>query len=128
MTVEDRVFTDIASQVFDLEVQGDDWPGRGIDFSAAPSGSTVGRHGLARSSVGTPFQPEGNDLSDVRTTGSVMTMPGFSGSDCLPAVSFRSSKIDAQGCSSRTTPCSPRRARSTCGAHPTSSCTTAPRS
>ncbi|MFA4841162.1 MAG: hypothetical protein WC580_05610, partial [Agrococcus sp.] len=42
-------------------------------------------------------QTEGNDISDLRISGNVMTMPGFSESDCRPAVSFESSKIDADG-------------------------------
>jgi hypothetical protein len=91
VSVSDSVFNDIAYHAFDLEIQGDDWPGRDITYT----GNTIGRHGWAFFSVGTPFQTLRNDLSNVRIAGNSMTMPGSDTENCAPAISFRSSKTRA---------------------------------
>ena len=93
VSVENSVFNDIGYHVFDLEIQGNGWPGRSIEYT----GNTTGRHARAFFAVGTPFQTQGNDLSDLQISGNVMTMPGSSPRDCQAPVSFRSSKIDAEG-------------------------------
>ena len=92
VSVSGSVFNDIAYHVFDLEIQGDDWPGRDVTYT----GNTIGRHGWAFFSVGTPFQTHRNDLSNVRIDGNTMTMPGSDTENCAPAISFRSSKIHAE--------------------------------
>jgi hypothetical protein len=89
VTVENSVFNDIGYHVFDLEVEGDNWPNRGIRYS----GNTVEQHGHAFFSVGTPFQTHNNDVSDIRITGNLVTQPGANEGDCVPAISFLYNKV-----------------------------------
>ena len=93
VSVDNSVFNNIAYHVFDLEIQGDDWPGRNVRYT----NNTIGQHGWAFFSVGTPYQTYDNDLSDVHIAGNTMTDPGEIGDKCLPAISFVSSKIRASG-------------------------------
>jgi hypothetical protein len=88
VSVTDSVFHDVALHAFDIEVEGDGRPARGITYSR----NTVGRHGWAFVSVGTPFQTVGNDVSDIVISENRMTQPGGAEPDCLPAISFRYSK------------------------------------
>jgi hypothetical protein len=90
VTVEDSVFNRIGYHVFDLEVEGDGRPGRNITYT----GNQIGSHGFAFFSVGTPFQTYRNDMSNVRIVGNTMTAAGRGEDPCLPAVSFRDSKVD----------------------------------
>jgi hypothetical protein len=93
LTVEDSVFNNIAYHAFDLEIQGDGWPGRDVRYT----GNTVGSHGWAFFSVGTPYLTRDNDVSGVVITGNTVTMPGTGVDNCLPAISFRSSKYHTSG-------------------------------
>ncbi|MGY1914945.1 hypothetical protein [Blastococcus sp. SYSU DS0973] len=92
VSVDNSVFNNIAYHVFDLEVQGDDWPGRNIRYT----NNTIGEHGWAFFSVGTPYQTFDNDISDLYIAGNTMTDAGEIGDKCLPAISFVSSKIHAR--------------------------------
>ena len=89
VTVENSVFNGIGYHVFDLEVEGDGWPGRGIRYS----GNTVEQHGHAFFSVGTPFQTHDNDVSDIRIIGNLVTQPGANEGDCVPPISFLYNKV-----------------------------------
>lgn len=89
VTVENSVFNDIGYHVFDLEVEGDDRPTRGIRYT----GNTIGRHGHAFFSVGTPFQTYRNDVSDIVITDNLVTQPGANEGDCVPPISFLYNKV-----------------------------------
>ncbi|WP_222192754.1 right-handed parallel beta-helix repeat-containing protein [Modestobacter italicus] len=93
MSVTGSVLNGVALHAFDLEIEGDGRPGREVTFS----GNTVEEHGWAAVSVGTPFQTFDNDLSDVEITDNLVTQPGTATDECLPAISFRDSKIPAEG-------------------------------
>jgi hypothetical protein len=80
-TVRDSTFTHIALTVFNLEVEGDGWPGRNVTIT----GNTVGSHGWAFFSIGTPYPTTGNDISHITITGNQMTQPAVG---CSPAVSL----------------------------------------
>ncbi|MGY2083161.1 hypothetical protein [Blastococcus sp. SYSU DS0539] len=90
VTVENSVFHGIGYHVFDLEVEDDEWPTRGIRYT----GNTIGRHGHAFFSVGTPFQTFDNDVSDIVIADNLVTQPGASrGGECTPEISFVYSKV-----------------------------------
>ena len=89
VTVENSVFNDIGYHAFDLEVEDDGWPTRGVRYT----GNTVGRHGHAFFSVGTPFRTDDNDVSDIQITGNLVTQPGANNGDCVPAISFLYNKV-----------------------------------
>ena len=72
VSVENSVFNNIAYHVFDLEIEGDNWPGRNVRYT----NNVVEAHGWAFFSVGTPFQTENNDLSNVYIAGNAVTQPG----------------------------------------------------
>jgi hypothetical protein len=75
--------------VFDLEVEDDGWPTRGIRYT----GNTIGRHGYAFFSVGTPYQTEDNDVSDILIADNFVTQPGATQGECVPAISFLYNKV-----------------------------------
>lgn len=89
VTVEDSVFNDIGYHVFDLEVEKDGFPTRGIRYT----GNVVGRHGHAFFSVGTPFQTYDNDVSDVLISDNLVTQPGANEGDCVAPISFAYTKV-----------------------------------
>ncbi|MGY2002867.1 hypothetical protein [Blastococcus sp. SYSU DS1024] len=90
VTVEDSVFNGIGYHVFDLEVEDDEWPTRGVRYT----GNTIGRHGHAFFSVGTPFQTFRNDVSDILIADNLVTQPGASlDGECTPEISFVYSKV-----------------------------------
>lgn len=89
VTVENSVFNDVGYHVFDLEVEEDGWPTRGIRYT----GNTIGRHGHAFFSVGTPFQTYDNDVSDIVIADNLVTQPGATEGDCVPPISFVYNKV-----------------------------------
>ncbi|CCH88125.1 protein of unknown function; putative Pectin lyase domain [Modestobacter italicus] len=91
VSVSGSVFNDIAYHVFDLELQGDDWPGRDVTYT----GNTVGSHGWAFFSVGAPTPTRRNDLSGITITGNTVTMPGSDVENCQPSISFRANTVPA---------------------------------
>ncbi|MGY1716254.1 hypothetical protein ACI78R_17450 [Geodermatophilus sp. SYSU D01106] len=95
MSVEDSVFNNIAYHALDLEIQGDGWPGRDVRYT----GNTVGSHGWAFFSVGTPYTTRDNDVSGLVIADNTVTMPGSDTDNCLPAISFRSAEYRTTGVS-----------------------------
>jgi hypothetical protein len=93
VTVEDSVFNDVGYHVFDLEVEDDGWPTRGIRYT----GNTIGRHGYAFFSVGTPYRTEDNDVSDILIADNFVTQPGATEGECVPAISFLYNKVPVRG-------------------------------
>lgn len=92
VSVDNSVFNNIAYHVFDLEIEGNNWPGRNVRYT----NNVIGAHGWAFFSVGTPYQTYNNDLSNVYIAGNVMTEPGSTTDECFPSLSFRDTKIDAR--------------------------------
>jgi hypothetical protein len=86
-TVDRSRFDKVALHTFDVEIQGDNWPGRNIRFT----NNIIGSHGWAAFSFGTPYQTTGNDISNIVIAGNTLTDPG-STTECRPAVSMASSK------------------------------------
>ncbi|MGY2083966.1 hypothetical protein [Blastococcus sp. SYSU DS0539] len=94
VTVDRNQISNTAIFSFDLEIEGDNWPGKNVRFTNNVISGTLGG---AMFSIGAPVNWSGVDVSDIYIAGNKMTTFANASFDCLPAISLGYSKSHVNG-------------------------------
>jgi parallel beta-helix repeat protein len=94
VTVDGNAISNTAMFSFDLEIEGDNWPGRNVRFT---NNVISGELGGAMFSIGAPRDWSGEDISDIYIAGNKMTTFSNGSFDCYPAISLQDSKSHVRG-------------------------------
>lgn len=94
VTVDHDTISNTAIFSFDLEIEGNGWPGRNIRFTDNTVGGVIGG---AMFSIGAPVNWSGVDVGGVTIAGNRMTSFADGSFDCDPAISLKDSLSHVDG-------------------------------